>query len=325
VLNRVDDNSMEGDWEAQLADYALGVMEPAAAAEFERRLAECRSHVALSDQYSGVIGLLGFATGPAEPPGGHKDRFIARLGATPQEAGAGAAVEPVLSRTPSQLVQEPLAPVPVQPVGAGVSGGTTGGVVDLAGYRERRRAQYAYPMTAVAAMLLLFVTGWGWYQAEEQKGQVEAEARRQAAAAAVMQTDLNRLQQEANELKWSFVVPTDTVMFPLAGHGEEADAVAVGAMDPKDNKVYLVADGLGALPAGEVYEMWLIPRSPSGGKPVAAGVFKVDESGLAKHIHPAPEPLSSFGVVAVTIEPAPGVTETRTGNVVLTGTVASSR
>ena len=85
-------NNSEDNWEAQLIEYSLGLMDPAAAVEFERGLDECRGHVALAQQYTQVVGLLGQTVAPLEPPSGHKERFAARLAATPQQSASDATV-----------------------------------------------------------------------------------------------------------------------------------------------------------------------------------------------------------------------------------------
>ena len=66
-------------------------------------------------------------------------------------------------------------------------------------------------------------------------------------------------------------------------------------------------------PAGKAYEMWTI----AGGKPTAAGVFQVDESGQA--IHRVPPGRGPVDVFAITLEPAPGV-PAPTGPIVLAST-----
>src|SRR5438045_3625293 len=83
-------NVTPDEWEAQLIDYTLGVMEPAEAAAFEQGLEECRRHVRFAGEYEAVSGLLGAAVPAAEPPEGHKTRLMSRLQATPQvQAPAG--------------------------------------------------------------------------------------------------------------------------------------------------------------------------------------------------------------------------------------------
>ena len=83
-MNPEADNNLE-EWEAKLAEYALGVMQPGDASEFERQLNECRTHVTLAQQYTQVVGVLGYAAASVEPPTGHKARFLSRLATTHQQ------------------------------------------------------------------------------------------------------------------------------------------------------------------------------------------------------------------------------------------------
>jgi anti-sigma-K factor RskA len=72
-------------------------------------------------------------------------------------------------------------------------------------------------------------------------------------------------------------------------------------MNPK-NGVLLIAGNLPALPAGRIYEMWLIPK---GGAPKPAGLFQPDRQGNAIHVVPGPVDAST-GAVAITVEPEAG-------------------
>jgi anti-sigma-K factor RskA len=144
-------NNLE-EWEAQLAEYTLGAMAPEAAAEFERGLNECRAHVVLSTHYTQVMGLLGSAAPSAEPPSGHKDRFMARLASAPQEAAG-------TSPAPTLVPSLPAAPPPA-PGGNGLAGAR---VTDIGEYRARRRPAMTWPaIAAIAAALVVLVGGAFW-------------------------------------------------------------------------------------------------------------------------------------------------------------------
>src|SRR5439155_11459537 len=122
-------------------------MEPGAASEFERRLNECRTHVTLAQQYTQVIGALGYAAPPAEPPTDHKARFMSRLAATPQEPRTAADISAPTSApvaVPSEQIAEPL---PTR-------------VSDLGEYRERKQARLSLPaIAAIAAALVILIGG----------------------------------------------------------------------------------------------------------------------------------------------------------------------
>jgi len=152
-LNSQPNNSPENDWELQLAEYSMGIMEPAQAAEFERGLNECIAHVALARQYTEVVGMLGQTANAAEPPEGHKSRFISRLSSTHQATGEAAipSAPPVEAATAAEAVPAQ-APAPI---------------ASLPEYRERRRS-IAVPLIAtLAAALVILLGGWAFYLQNE--------------------------------------------------------------------------------------------------------------------------------------------------------------
>ncbi len=67
--------------------------------------------------------------------------------------------------------------------------------------------------------------------------------------------------------------------------------------------VLMIATNLPPLPAGRIFEMWLIPKD---GWPKPAGLFGASGMGDAFHILPGPVDVASLGTVAVTIEPEAG-------------------
>lgn len=68
--------------------------------------------------------------------------------------------------------------------------------------------------------------------------------------------------------------------------------------------VLLIASNLPAPPPGKTYEMWIIPK---GGSPAPAGLFSSSPEGTAVHLYRTPVSVASTGLVAVTLEPAGGV------------------
>jgi hypothetical protein len=67
--------------------------------------------------------------------------------------------------------------------------------------------------------------------------------------------------------------------------------------------VLMIAANLPQLTAGQIFEMWLIPK---GGAPRPAGLFTAGASGDAFHILSGPVDLAALGTVAVTVEPEAG-------------------
>lgn len=82
---------------------------------------------------------------------------------------------------------------------------------------------------------------------------------------------------------------------------------------PSLDRAVLVTNGLPATATDEVYELWLF----HDGEPVPAGVLAVDESGRASSV--VEGSVTGAEMLAVTVEPAPGVPEP-TGPVVFSRT-----
>lgn len=290
----------EDDWESQLTDYVFGVMEPEAARQFELGLSQCREKVMLAQQYSEVMGLLGAAVSPAEPPQGHKARLLARVASTPQER-ADAAFKPMSATTSTATQMPTMLPVPATTPGQStppVQGESVSNVTDLSAYRERRRATTLVPWAAAAAATLLFLVGvWGWLSAQSV---AEQRAR-----------EIATLQNTPN-------IPPGYLAFPVQGQEPMEGATAVVLFDPNKNEAFLLAQGLKPLTSNQVYELWLLPQA-TGQPPVPAGTFNADDNGRARHTVEASANIGAYAGVAVTLEPAPGV-PSPTGPMVLVGT-----
>ncbi len=146
------------------------------------------------------------------------------------------------------------------------------------------------PWAAAAAATLLFLAGvWGWLAA---------------------QSDLSALRNRPN-------IPAGYVAFPVQGQAPMEDATAVVLVNPDKNEAFLLAQGLEPLPPDRVYELWLLPPGQDA-KPVAAGTFKPDDQGAARHSTTAATSLSAFAGVAVSVEQAPGVSAPQ-GPIILVG------
>jgi anti-sigma-K factor RskA len=68
------------------------------------------------------------------------------------------------------------------------------------------------------------------------------------------------------------------------------------------NEASLAVSGLPALPAGHVYQLWLVRQ----GQRISGGTFTVDAEGCGNLVVQTPAPLSSYDTVGVTVEPAGG-------------------
>lgn len=105
--------------------------------------------------------------------------------------------------------------------------------------------------------------------------------------------------------------------FMLTGHGS-MDGASATVVDVKKDGVALVTFyGLPAVPAGKLYEIWLItPES----KAVPAAVFVPDENGQQFVV--IEKPLEGFKLMAVTVEDAPSGVDQPTQQPQLLGSIA---
>lgn len=156
---------------------------------------------------------------------------------------------------------------------------------------ERPWWGHALRWSPILAGLLLAVIGVSWMQ---QQTAAELEEARQA---------LQRNEAEMGRLQTALQVinepETRLVTF------------GAGAVQPPRGQVFvnrrrgvvLIAGNLPQVPAGRIYQMWLIPR---GGQPRPAGLFQSNANGTAVHLQAGPVEVDQLGAVAVSVEPLSG-------------------
>jgi len=122
-------------------------------------------------------------------------------------------------------------------------------------------------------------------------------------------------RQVAFEMQSAMAVlaAADLVRVDLQG-APAAPQAAGRALWSRQSGLVFAASNLPALPAGRIYQIWLV----AGGPPVSAGLIAPDESGRSVGIFRTPVDVTGPVTVAVTIEPAGGVTAP-TGAFYLTG------
>jgi anti-sigma-K factor RskA len=97
--------------------------------------------------------------------------------------------------------------------------------------------------------------------------------------------------------------------------GAPAAPQAAGrALWSRQSGMVFAANNLPPLPAGKIYQVWLV----AGGPPVSAGLVAPDETGRGVAIFRTPVDVAGPVTVAVTIEPEGGV-PAPTGDFYLTG------
>jgi hypothetical protein len=160
-------------------------------------------------------------------------------------------------------------------------------VVDLAKYRERRRNTFIGALGAIAAALILVI-------------------------------GLSALLGPGSKL----VIPSCYRAIQLAPQAGFDSASAIVLYDPTRNDATLLATGFPQVPAGKVYELWMVP--PSGtGAPVQAGTFVPDSVGSSQHDASVPQNVGTYAGIAVTLEDAPGG-DTPKGAFVVVGPLPSN-
>ncbi len=267
------------DWEDNLLDYIFGAMPADDAALFERNLMACQERVALAQSYKQVIGVLGAAVPPAEPPEGHKARFMALIAATPQERPAPA--------EPTSAAEDAQQPMPRRQGLTVVSGARSASNDGPDTIHVAARTPQAAPITSIG-------------MARSGRA-MERWAYAAAGLAAMLAIFFGLLAlTRGNDIN----IPPGYRLQAIVPQ-EEYTASAVALFNPNTQDTTIYASGLETLPEGKVYELWLL--QPEGaGNPVPAGVFRGDPAGNATHKHVAGQPIRQYTGFAVTIEDAPG-------------------
>lgn len=238
-------------------------------------------------EYLELMGLVGMAVEPIEPPPAIRQRLLAEV------SGSAAVSAP-------PPVAPPVAPVAMRPPPAPAA--------------TRR---WALPM---AATLALALAGFSGYQAAQLSGQratidqlsrrlEEVEARTPTVAAA---------QVQLAEMRERMAMVTGRgveicALRPMAVEASLANSRGVLYVAKDHQHWYLTIEGLTPCKQGRSYQLWFVPAD---GKPVSAGTFDVGE-GVRVELSSDTMP-DATRAVTVTLEPAGGSLEP-TGPPVLHG------
>jgi len=180
-----------------------------------------------------------------------------------------------------------------------------------------RRMSVVVPWLAAAASLIVAVALGGY--AVAMRGRVSSlegrlrEALQRAALNERQIADLRRTSA-ASQSQMAVLAAPDLQRIDLAGK-TAAPRSAGRAFWSRSRGLVFTASNLPALPAGKVYQLWVLTRQPG---PVSAGLFKPDPSGSATTIFETPVDLPQPIGMAVTIEPEGGV-PAPTGEMYLVG------
>jgi anti-sigma factor RsiW len=137
--------------------------------------------------------------------------------------------------------------------------------------------------------------------------------------AEALREELATLRQQQTQLAAMVDVfgAPDVVRVDLRGTSPAVGATARAYVSLNQGLIFRAA-GLPALPAGRVYQLWVIP--PGAPAPISAGVVPIDASGAAQLRVDLPPGVSSVGTVAITDEPGPAGSPGPTTTPLLAGT-----
>lgn len=266
--------------ETDLTLYAMGALSPAEMKQAQAHLKNCARCTEELRQNTLALAAYAQTTPEAEPPAGAKERFMARVAATPQAESVASAVPdpaPVRKSESVSFWQKIL--------GSGA-------------------ARWS-PALAGALALALFAVGIDDLRNRAQIGPLLHAANQGAVDTA----QLNQLMEllTSPQAKRVALHPGPVTSPPPEGKVVYAE---------RTGKLLLTASNLKPLPEGKIYELWIL--QPGGKKPLPAGTFAPDSTGNATMIladAPAGLAVQGFGV---TIEKAGG-SDTPTLPIVLSG------
>lgn len=173
----------------------------------------------------------------------------------------------------------------------------------------RPAARPAPWFAAIAASLVAAVATWQAVgaRAEIQRLRQElAQMQVMAGEARVARASLEEQVSEFSKLA-GVLRASDLVSYSLAGSGGAVNAHARAYVTQRNGMVF-TADGLPALPAGKVYQLWVIVAA----KPVSVGTFSPDANGRVQAVMVTPNIAAMPAAVAVTLEPTGGLPQPST-------------
>jgi len=249
-----------------LTAYAIDALDAAERAALEAHLescAECRRE--LSGLRRVTAGLM-LSTQPEPPPEALKARTLARI--------AGVAQRPAALPRAS--------------------------TADAGGITPRPRVARWQGLAAAAGVMMAAALGIYALSLRSQLRDLRETVATLSARADSLRDRLRQAQQDYVTLTNTMHVlrAPDTVTIDLRGTAPATAGSSGRAFISPARGLVVDFDGLPALPAGRVYQLWLIP---AGSSPVSAGVFGVSATGAASISAPLPPNATTPQVIAVTM------------------------
>jgi len=261
--------------------YVLGALEPDERRAFESHLAECERCVSEVRSLSRVTAGLDQAVPQVTPRAALRDRVLLAVGAPEVRTGAR----------------------------------------DVRANEQKLRTKWVMGNWLAYAACVAVATAAGLYamnlraRVESLEARLEVAQLRLAAADRAM-VDARRVAFETQSAM-AVLAAADLTRVDLQG-APAAPQAAGRALWSRQSGMVFAANNLPPLPAGKIYQVWLV----AGGPPVSAGLVAPDESGRGVAIFRTPVDVTGPVTVAVTIEPEGGV-PAPTGAFYLTGKSAA--
>ncbi len=249
-------------------EYLLGHTDEVTRARMAAHLTECASCRADVREVARALDGVGRSVPVMEPPASLRARVMAIPAATPQSAPLAHVAAPQASWT--RLVPWVVAAA-------------------------------ASVVAAVALWQNSVING----EVEQLRQQV-ADARISAGQAQIVRASLEA-QVETFSREAVVLRSSDLMAYTLVGSAGASAAHARAYVTHKQGMVF-TAEGLPTLPAGKVYQLWVIV----GNAPVSAGVFAPDASGRVHAVMGTPDITAMPSAVAVTVEPQGGLAQPST-------------
>ncbi len=261
--------------------YVLGVLEADERRAFESHLAECEHCASEVRSLGRVTGGLDHAVPQVTPRAALRDRVLLAVGAPEVRTGARH------MRT------------------------------DARANEPKARATWVMGNWLAYAACVALATAAGLYamnlraRVDSLEARLEVAQQRLAAADRAM-VDARRVAFETQSAM-AVLAASDLTRVDLQG-APAAPQAAGRALWSRQSGMVFAANNLPPLPAGKIYQVWLV----AGGPPVSAGLVAPDEDGRGVGFFRTPVDVTGPVTVAVTIEPEGGV-PAPTGAFYLTG------
>ena len=279
-------------FEEMVAAYAVGALDADDRRAFEAHLASCKQCAAELAALRQVTTGLAMSVDPVAPPADLKARTIARATGRPQA---------------HRETTAPPAPPPVS----------------IVHVHDKARGSWAW-LAAAAAILVAVAAGVYAWSLRNELAAVRQLADAATNDATRLRAQLLSVRQESAKMAQTLGVlaAPDVLRVDLKGQGDLATATALVYWSAAHGVLLQNGANLPALDRDHVLELWAVPPGADA-KPLAAGLFRVDQMGLVTMVAPPPATFAAADAFAITVEPSAGSPQPTTP-IILAGKVKKS-